>query len=173
MENTPVRGAQKQGPPEEQSMPCLAPEKGPIRVLIVDDETLGQRTLGQLLQREGYCCAFAENGAEALQLVQSFQPQAILMDLRMPVLDGFEATRRLKADEQTRAIPVLALTGSTTPQDRNQAALAGVDDFLTKPINIDLLLRQLHKFLAAEPSASEPTEDATKGEVRRSCSGSC
>jgi two-component system, cell cycle response regulator DivK len=118
-----------------------------IRVLIVDDEPATRRTLCQLLQMSGYFCALAANGAQALEMVHSFLPQAILMDLKMPILDGFETTRRLKAHEETRPIPVLALTASTTPKDREEAAQAGVDDFLVKPINLDQLLLSLRRYL--------------------------
>jgi CheY-like chemotaxis protein len=98
----------------------------------------------------GYDCAAAANGAEALDLARSFRPQAIIMDLAMPVIDGVEATRRLKANEITRAIPVLALTASTTPEERAQAGRAGVDDFLTKPTNFDQLLLHLQEHLMAK-----------------------
>jgi CheY-like chemotaxis protein len=118
-----------------------------IRVLIVDDEPATRRTLCQLLQMSGYFCALAANGAQALEMVHSFHPQAVVMDLKMPILDGFETTRRLKAHEDTRSIPVLALTASTTPQDREQAVHAGVDDFLIKPINLDQLLLSLRRYL--------------------------
>jgi CheY-like chemotaxis protein len=98
----------------------------------------------------GYECAAAANGAEALDLARSFRPEAIIMDLAMPVLDGFEATRRLKASATTRGIPVLALTSSSTPADRDQASQAGVDDFLAKPTNLDQLDLHLQEQLLAK-----------------------
>src|SRR5205085_10939336 len=132
-----VRGRLRQG---VGIMATDRKEDSRFRVLVVDDEPVARRTLCQLLQMSGYFCALASNGAQALELVHSFKPQAIIMDLMMPVLDGFETTRRLKEYQGTRSIPVLALTASNTTQDKQQAARAGVDEFLTKPINLDHLL---------------------------------
>src|SRR5205085_3764891 len=108
-----------------------------IRVLIVEDEAVSRHALCQVLHRSGYFSAGAADGAQALEMVHFFKPQAIIMDLRMPVLDGFETTRRLKADPHTARIPVLALTGSSELTDRRQAVEAGQDDFFTKPLNLD------------------------------------
>ena len=116
-----------------------------IRVLVVEDEAISRHSLCQVLHRSGFFSAGAANGAQALEMVRFFKPQAIIMDLRMPVLDGFETTRRLKADEHTASIPVLALTGSSELADRQQAVQAGVDDFFTKPINLDQLLLYLRQ----------------------------
>lgn len=114
-----------------------------VRVLVVEDEALSRHALCQVLHRSGFFSAGASDGSQALQMVKLFKPQAIIMDLRMPVLDGFETTRRLKSDQDTAAIPVLALTGSSDPGDRTHALDAGVDRFLTKPINLDELLLYL------------------------------
>src|SRR5437660_701802 len=116
-----------------------------IRVLVVEDEAISRHSLCQVLHRSGFFSAGAANGAQALEMVRFFKPQAIIMDLRMPVLDGFETTRRLKADGQTSNIPALALTGSNDLSDREHALQAGVDDFFTKPINIDELLLYLRQ----------------------------
>jgi CheY-like chemotaxis protein len=95
------------------------------------------------LETFGYACSSAANGAEALVSVHAFMPQAIIMDVNMPVLDGFEATRRLKADPVTRAIPVVALTANATPENEQEAGCAGVNAFLTKPTNLSELVRHL------------------------------
>jgi CheY-like chemotaxis protein len=115
------------------------------RVLVVEDEEATRRCLCHLLEGFGYACAGASNGLQALELARTFRPQVIIMDLMMPVLDGYEATRRLKADAATRTIPVLALTASATPTDRKQANQAGIDEFLTKPTDLDQLLGQLQR----------------------------
>jgi CheY-like chemotaxis protein len=128
-------------------MEPVFPQSERIRVLVVDDEATSRRTLCQLLQMSGFFCAVAANGAQALEMVHSFHPQAIIMDLMMPILDGFETTRRLKEQGETRSIPVLALTASTTPRDQQEAQRAGVDAFLTKPINLDHLLLHLRQHL--------------------------
>jgi CheY-like chemotaxis protein len=120
---------------------------GGVRILVVEDEPSIRQALCQLLRTSGYYSIGAANGAEALALLTSFRPQAVLMDLMMPTLDGFEATRRLKADKTTRAIPVLAFTASTTAEDRRQALQAGVDAFLAKPMEFSELLRELRRYL--------------------------
>ena len=140
-------------------MTTASPENSRIRILVVDDEPIARRTLCTLLQMSGYFCAVAADGAQALELVHTFRPQAILMDLMMPVVNGFEATRRLKEDEETRSIRILALTASTTPQDRERALDAGVDDFLTKPINLDQLLLHLRRHVP-EPDAVQGAEES-------------
>jgi CheY-like chemotaxis protein len=116
-----------------------------IRILVVEDEALSRHALCQLLHRSGFFSAGASDGAQALEMIKIFKPQAIIMDLRMPNIDGFEATRRLKSDQTTSAIPVFALTGSTDPDDRQHALAAGVDTFLTKPINLDQLILYLRQ----------------------------
>jgi CheY-like chemotaxis protein len=116
-----------------------------IRILVVEDEAMSRHALCQVLHRSGYFSAGAANGAQALEMVRFFKPQAIIMDLRMPVLDGFETTRRLKADQTTSTIPVLALTGSTDASVEQQALESGVDEFFHKPINLDHLLLYLRE----------------------------
>src|SRR5437773_11895812 len=111
-----------------------------IRILVVEDEAISRHALCQVLHRSGYFSAGAANGAQALEMVKFFKPQAIIMDLRMPVLDGFETTRRLKADTMTATIPVLAITGNTDVTARQQAEQSGVNGFFTMQINLDQLL---------------------------------
>lgn len=129
-----------------------------IRILVVEDEALSRHALCQVLHRSGYFSAGAANGAQALEMVKFFKPQAIIMDLRMPVLDGFETTRRLKADTLTATIPVLAITGSTDQTIRDQAEQSGVNGFFTKPINLDQLLLYLRqRSLGEEQGEFTPT----------------
>lgn len=115
-----------------------------LRILIVEDDPNSRWVLCALMRRLGYDCQVAVDGQEALLMVASFKPQAILMDLMMPVLDGLETTRRLKADATTRGIPILALTGNSTPIGERAARSAGCDDFLTKPVVFNDLLKRLH-----------------------------
>jgi CheY-like chemotaxis protein len=126
------------------------------KILIVDDEMIARLTLSQILSLSGFSCTTARNGREALELARTFEPQVIIMDLRMPKMDGLEATRLLKADPETHNIPIFALTGSTTAEDRRQAMEAGVDLFLTKPLNVDRLLQHLGVY-AIEPQAAGQT----------------
>jgi CheY-like chemotaxis protein len=114
-----------------------------LRVLIVEDDPNSRWVLCALMRRLGYDCQVAVDGQEALQMVARFKPQAILMDLMMPVMDGLETTRRLKADAATQGIPILALTGNSTPTGERAARSAGCDDFLTKPVVLNDLLKRL------------------------------
>ncbi|RMH51178.1 MAG: response regulator [Zetaproteobacteria bacterium] len=109
-------------------------------ILIVDDVPSNRDLAAELLTLEEYEVAQAENGQQALEFVARRRPDLILMDLRMPVMDGVEATRRLKADAATRSIPILALTASVMVGERERILREGFDGFITKPIDFDELL---------------------------------
>jgi CheY-like chemotaxis protein len=118
----------------------------PVRILIVDDDAGTRRCLCRLLETFGYTCSDAADGVEALQRTRNLRPQAIIMDINMPRLDGFEAIRVIKSDPATRTIPVLALTANASLEDLQQADQVGVNAFLTKPTNLSELLAQLRQF---------------------------
>ncbi len=117
------------------------------RVLIAEDDPSSRKTLCTLLRRLGYDCEIAANGREALEQARDFEPEVILMDLMMPQLDGLETTRILKADAQTREIPILALSGNVTPHGVSAAHQAGCNDFLPKPVVLNDLLDLLRRHL--------------------------
>ncbi len=117
------------------------------RVLIAEDDPNSRWVLCALLKRLGYNCRTASNGREVLHLVEEFHPEIILMDLMMPGIDGLEATRCLKSDSRTRAIPILALTGNITPGNQRAAQEAGCDEFISKPIILDQLLDRVRLYL--------------------------
>ncbi len=119
------------------------------RILIVEDDPDSRWLLSTILRRLGHDCATAANGAEALQCVATFQPDLILMDLMMPILDGVETTRRLKADSQTKDIPIFVLTGNATPSGEAEAEEAGCDDFLTKPVILSELLSRIEDYFSS------------------------
>jgi signal transduction histidine kinase len=104
-------------------------------ILIVDDEPGNVEALGEILQHSGFLTAGAADGPEALQQVAQAQPDLVLLDVRMPGLDGFEVCRRLKGDRATAFLPVVIITGLNSAKDRIRGVEAGADDFLTKPIN--------------------------------------
>ncbi len=116
------------------------------RILIVEDIELNVDLLMQLLE-DDYEIMAATDGAAGLALAQAMQPDLILMDMSLPVLDGWEVTRQLKANEILRHIPVIALTAHAMSGDEAQAQAAGCDDYLTKPLNEDLLFEKLKRFL--------------------------
>jgi two-component system cell cycle response regulator DivK len=116
-------------------------------VLVVDDTEFNRDLVVQLLEGD-YNVIVAENGSEALEKSAQENPDLILMDLGMPVMDGWEATRRLKAHDQLRHIPVIAVTSHAMVGDEVEARKAGCDDYLPKPIDEDLLLTKIQKYLA-------------------------
>jgi two-component system, cell cycle response regulator DivK len=119
------------------------------RVLYVEDNDDNVYMLKMRLELiDGFEIAVARDGAEAISSVVADPPDIILMDLNVPVLSGWEATRRLKADPKTAQIPVIALTAHAMTSDREKALAAGCDDFDTKPIDFDRLLAKMRKLLS-------------------------
>jgi CheY-like chemotaxis protein len=118
------------------------------RILLVEDNEFNRDMLSRRLQRKGFEVIIAEDGSQGIRLAREGHPDIILMDMDLPVLDGWEATRRLKADPATRGIPVLALTAHAMQTDRDRAMASGCDDFATKPIEFNTLLEKIHRALA-------------------------
>lgn len=116
-------------------------------ILLVEDNELNRDMLSRRLARQGYQVLQAVDGGEAIARASDSAPDLILMDLSLPVIDGWEATRRLKADEATRRIPVIALTAHAMAGDREQAMAAGCDDFDTKPVELPRLLEKIAALL--------------------------
>ena len=119
-----------------------------VKVLYVEDNDDNVYMLKNRLTRKGFTVLVAIDGAEGVSMAAAEQPELILMDLSLPVLDGWEATRRIKAAAETRHIPVIALTAHAMAGDREKALAAGCDDFDTKPVEIDRLLGKMQALLA-------------------------
>ena len=117
------------------------------RILLVEDNELNRDMLSRRLARHGYEVMIAVDGAEGVAMAGAERPDLILLDMSLPVMDGWEATRRLKADDATKAIPVIALTAHAMESDREQAMQAGCDDFDTKPIELPRLLGKINALL--------------------------
>jgi len=132
-----------------------AANPGPPLVLVVDDFPDNRDMYMQYLEFAGMRVAEAQNGHEALQQAFDLLPDLIVMDLSLPGLDGWEATRRLKADARTRAIPVIALTGHALAGHSKGAIEAGCDAFITKPCLPERLLEEIRKMLDSRPSAAK------------------
>src|SRR5262245_48416778 len=122
------------------------------RVLLVDDCPDAREMYGECLAYSGYEVIEAANGMEALQRAVDDKPDIILMDLSLPVMDGWEATRRLKADERTAGIPVVALTGHALAGISEGAKRAGCDAFVTKPCLPEDLVKEIRKVLEHTPA---------------------
>jgi CheY-like chemotaxis protein len=117
-------------------------------ILLVEDNEMNRDMLSRRLERRGFTVLLAVDGEEAVRVAQAEQPDLILMDLSLPVVDGWEATRRLKAAEQTRQIPVIALTAHAMAGDEAKAREAGCDDFDTKPVELPRLLDNIQAQLS-------------------------
>lgn len=117
------------------------------RILLVEDNELNRDMLSRRLARRGYEVVMAVDGLQALDMAASTGPALVLMDMSLPLMDGWETTRRLKADPALRAIPVIALTAHAMEGDRERALAAGCDDFDTKPIEFERLLGKIEGLL--------------------------
>jgi two-component system, cell cycle response regulator DivK len=122
------------------------------KILLVEDNEMNRDMLSRRLQRRGYEVLTAVDGESGLALTKSDTPALVLMDMSLPGIDGWEATRQLKADPATRAIPVIALTAHAMAGDREQALAAGCDDFDIKPIDLDRLLGKIEALLGGKAS---------------------
>jgi len=113
------------------------------KILLVEDNEMNRDMLARRLQRRGYEVVIAVDGAQGVEMAKSEAPDLILMDMSLPVLDGWEATRRIKADDAMKAIPIIALTAHAMSGDREKAIEAGCDDYDTKPIELPRLLEKI------------------------------
>lgn len=125
-----------------------------MRVLIVDDNVTNRKLCGAILTGIGYRIREAANGSEALEAVRSEPPDLILMDVQMPVLDGVETLKQLKADPATRDIPVVALTSYAMKGDRERFMREGFSNYVSKPIDIDGFLEVVRRL--APPQSRSP-----------------
>jgi len=118
------------------------------RILLVEDNEMNADMLSRRLERRGHQVSIAVDGQEGLDRARAEAPEVILMDMSLPVLDGWEATRRLKTAPETAAIPVIALTAHAMVEDRQRAMEVGCDDYDTKPVELRRLLRKIEAVLA-------------------------
>ena len=123
-----------------------------IKILLVEDNEMNRDMLSRRLERKGYHIVIATDGAQAVALAQSEAPGLILMDMSLPVLDGWEATRQIKANPETRKIQIIALTAHAMAGDREKTIEAGCDDYDTKPIELTRLLEKISTLLSQHPS---------------------
>ncbi len=122
------------------------------KILLVEDNEMNRDMLSRRLQKQGYEVVLAVDGEEGVAKAQSDSPALILMDMSLPGVDGWEATRRLKAAPQTQKIPIIALTAHAMTDDRDKALAAGCDDFDTKPVELPRLLSKIQALLGRHAS---------------------
>ena len=129
------------------------------KILLVEDNEMNRDMLSRRLQRKGYEVVLALDGQSGVEMSQTQAPDLVLMDMSLPVLDGWEATRRLKTDASTRHIPIIALTAHAMSSDREKALEAGCDDYDTKPVELPRLLAKIEALLRARENVSvdQPT----------------
>jgi CheY-like chemotaxis protein len=120
------------------------------KILLIEDNEANRDALSRHLKRRGYEVVMAVDGQQGMAMALSEAPALILMDMSLPVLDGWEATRQLKADPQTGSIPVIALTAHAMAGDRAKALEAGCDDYDTKPVEFPRLLAKIQALLAGK-----------------------
>jgi two-component system, cell cycle response regulator DivK len=123
------------------------------RVLLVEDNEMNRDMLSRRLARKQYEVLVAVDGKEGVEMAGSVAPDLILMDMSLPVMDGWEATRQLKASPETKAIPIIALTAHAMSGDREKAIEAGCDDYDTKPIELPRLLAKMEDLLGEKKAA--------------------
>jgi CheY-like chemotaxis protein len=122
------------------------------KILLVEDNEMNRDMLSRRLKRNGYDVVIAIDGQQGVDMAASEAPDLILMDMSLPVIDGWEATRRVKANEATRGIPVIALTAHAMAGDREKAIEAGCEDYDTKPVEITRLLEKITTLLGSKAS---------------------
>lgn len=121
------------------------------KLLLVEDNEMNRDMLSRRLEKRGYTLALAVDGGQGVAMAKSELPDLILMDMSLPVMDGWEATKQVKADPATKGIPVIALTAHAMESDRQKALDAGCDDFDTKPVELARLLTKIEELLKKFP----------------------
>lgn len=129
------------------------------RILLVEDNEMNRDMLSRRLARKGFEVVLAMDGQSGVEMAKTESPDLVLMDMSLPLLDGWEATRRLKADAETKHIPVIALTAHAMSSDRDKALEAGCDDYDTKPVDLPRLLEKIEALVGATvvSAAGEPS----------------
>jgi CheY-like chemotaxis protein len=118
-----------------------------VKILLVEDNEMNRDMLSRRLKRKGYEVAIAVDGQEGVNMATSESPAVILLDMSLPIMDGWEAARQLKANPDTKSIPILGLSAHAMTPDRDKAIAAGCDDYDTKPVDIKRLLGKIQDLL--------------------------
>jgi CheY-like chemotaxis protein len=122
------------------------------KILLVEDNEMNRDMLSRRLERKGYAVTIAVDGQQAVDMAASEVPALILMDMSLPVIDGWEATRRIKADARTTSIPIIALTAHAMQGDEQKAKEAGCDDYDVKPVELPRLLGKIERLIGGQPT---------------------
>jgi two-component system cell cycle response regulator DivK len=128
-------------------------------ILIVDDEPQNRKLFRDVLKHKGYTTIEAENGRQGVEMAEKFMPDLILMDMHLPIMDGIEATKHLLSNESTSRIPIVALTASVMPGDRERILEAGCQGYISKPVHISDLLSSVAEYLSLDYSKPSSGDD--------------
>jgi CheY-like chemotaxis protein len=168
-----IRAAVAEGAEIESTQPLprrvigLAPEQPTYRILVVEDRWENRQVLVRLLQPLGFAVSEASNGQEGIDTWDAWEPHLILMDMRMPVMDGYEATRRIKGTAKGQATAIIALTASAFEEDRSLVLSAGCNDFLRKPFREADLFERLARHLGVQFIYQDTPNDEEASETSR------
>jgi two-component system cell cycle response regulator DivK len=135
------------------------------RILLVEDNEMNRDMLSRRLIRIGYSVSMAIDGAQGIEMAVDTLPDLILMDMSLPIIDGWEAARRLKANDRARRIPIIALTAHAMSDDRSKAIEAGCDEYDTKPVEFSRLLQKMESLLRNSNTAESVAEGTRTGAV--------
>lgn len=124
-----------------------------VRILLVEDNEMNSDMLTRRLRRRGYQVSLATDGEAAIAMARELRPHLILMDISLPLIDGHEAIRRIRREEQTTPVPIIALTAHALTEDRDKCLAAGADDYDTKPVDLARLLEKIDALLAQRRSS--------------------
>jgi CheY-like chemotaxis protein len=124
------------------------------KILLIEDNEMNRDMLSRRLSRKGFEIAIAEDGERGVEMAQSESPSLILMDISLPVMDGYQATRQIKANPTTRSIPIVALTAHAMSGDREKCLEAGCDEYETKPVDLPRLLEKIEKLIPGNQNDS-------------------
>jgi CheY-like chemotaxis protein len=139
----------KQDPKKLRKLQLKDDNSKPTRILYVEDAEVIRDTIARLLEVYGYKVAYARNGKEGVEMAQQWKPDLVLMDLRMPIMDGYKAINEIKFNPQTRHIPIFVVSAWSSKKERDQARLAGADEFFVKPPDLNRLIEAIDIAVAA------------------------
>jgi CheY-like chemotaxis protein len=139
----------QQDPKKLRKLQLKDDNSNPTRILYVEDAEVIRDTIARLLEVYGYKVAYAKNGKEGVEMAQQWKPDLVLMDLRMPIMDGYKAINEIKFNPQTRHIPIFVVSAWSSKKERDQARLAGADEFFVKPPDLNRLIEAIEIAVAA------------------------
>lgn len=141
----------EQGPKKLRKLQLREDTSRPTRILYVEDAEVIRDTISRLLEVYGYKVAYARNGREGVEMALKWKPDLVLMDLRMPIMDGYHAIQEIRSNPETRHIPIFVVSAWSSRKERDQAKIMGADEFFVKPPDLNRLIEAIEQAVAASP----------------------